>query len=240
MALPRIDTPTFQVTLPVSKKVVSYRPFLVKEQKILLMAMESQDEKGMENNIRQVLQNCVLDEIAIGTLPIVDIQYLLLQLRARSVGEIVESKYKCQHEIEGKECGHIMTSKFNLLETKVNIDANLEDKIQLSDKIGVKMKYPTFDFTKRVEEIDSATDAAFELLIYCIDYIYDENNVYYANETSREELVSFVESLTKTQFDKMENFLANMPSLNKKIDIKCEKCGYEHHLDVEGLESFFD
>lgn len=240
MALPRIDAPTHQVTLPVSKKTISFRPFLVKEQKILLMAMESNDKKTIENNVHQILQNCILDDIDLENLPLVDIEYFFLQLRARSAGEIVDSKYKCENVVDGKQCGNIMKTSFNILDLQVEFPKDIEDDIKLTNGIGIKLKYPTFKVTKNMKPEESVTTSAFELLVECIDFIYDKDNVYYASETPKSELMEFLESLTKSQFEKIEKFIQDMPKMNKKIDIKCSKCGFEHHLDIEGLESFFE
>jgi hypothetical protein len=240
MALPRIDVPTYQVTLPVSKKTLNFRPFLVKEQKVLLMAMESNDKSTIENNIHQILQNCILNEINLENLPLVDIEFFFLQLRARSAGEVVDSKYKCENVVDDKECGNIMKTSFNILDLTVEFPPDNEDDIKLSDGVGIKLKYPTFKVAKNMKSDESATTLAFELLVECIDFIYDKDNVYHASETPKKELMDFLESLTKTQFEKIEKFIQNMPKMNKKIDIKCSKCGFDHHLDIEGLESFFE
>jgi len=239
MALPRIDTPTFEVNLPVSQKTIRFRPFLVKEQKVLLMAMEANDKQTVENNIRQILQNCILNDIDIEKLPLADVEFFFLQLRARSVGEVVDSKYKCQNEVNGKECGNIMKSSFNILELGVKFPENIESDIRLTDNIGIKLKYPTFALTKKLKDTNSTTQIAFELLVDCVEYIYDSETLYYANETPKEEIMTFLESLTKGQFEKIEKFIESMPKIEKKTQIKCEKCGFEHNLDIEGLESFF-
>ena len=137
MALPKIDTPTYELKLPVSKKKVKFRPFLVKEQKNLLMAMESQDTSEVQLAIKDILNNCILTEkIDIDKLPIVDVEYLFIHLRAKSVGEIVESKYRCTNVVEGKECGGTMENKLNLLNIKVEMDEDISPEIKLDEKIG--------------------------------------------------------------------------------------------------------
>jgi len=239
MALPRIEAPTFSITLPLSKKQIRYRPFLVKEQKILLMAMESGESDIIEENIRQVLQNCTVDEIDINNLPIVDIEYYFLNLRAKSVGEIIESKYKCNNVVDEKTCGNIMDSSFNILDVKVEVPNDISDVILISGTIGVKMKYPDFSLVSKLEESYSTTDMAFELILNCIEYIFDDDTFYYAHETSRDELMAFLESLTKEQFDKIQNFVENVPKLKKQINLTCSKCGFQHHIEVEGLQDFF-
>lgn len=241
MALPRIDAPTYEVTLPVSKKQVRFRPFLVKEQKILLMAMESNDKNEVENNVHQIIQNCIMsNDINIEDLPIADIEFFFLQLRARSVGEVVDTRYKCEHDVGGQPCGNIMKTSFNILDLKVQFPEQVANDIRLTDTIGIKMRYPTFKVTKRIQKEDSVTKTAFELILDCIEYIYDADAIYYTNETSREEMMAFLESLTKSQFEKIEKFIDSMPKMNKKIEMKCGKCGFEHEIDLEGLESFFE
>lgn len=239
MALPKIDAPVYEIVLPVSNTKLKFRPFLVKEQKILLMAMESAESDVIENNIYQVLQNCALTEIDLDSLPIVDIEYYFLNLRARSVGEIVETKYKCENQVDGKPCNNTMDVSFNILDTQVQMPTVMEEMIPLNDKIGIKMKFPDFSVIHRMKDADTITDTAFELVINCIDYIYDEDNIYHSYETPKEELMSFLESLTKEQFAKLEDFIDNLPKLEKKIEVTCSKCGFHHKIDVEGLEDFF-
>lgn len=242
MALPKIDTPVYEIDLPLSKKHIRYRPFLVKEQKNLLMAMESNDSDTIEQNIRQVLTNCTITEgINVDTLPVVDVEYYFLNLRARSIGEMVENEYICNNKPDGeKECGGRMKAAFNLLEIKVDIDPNKKDIIQLTDTISVKLKYPEFSLVKRLKNVDSAIDLAFNIIIDSVEYIFDGEQYYYASETPKEELMAFMESLNQSQFQKLEDFFDNMPSINKKIEMQCSKCGFKHTLTMEGLESFFE
>ena len=240
MALPRIDTPIYDLELPLSKKKIKFRPFLVKEQKNLLMALESDDKDSIENNIKHVLQNCTLTEkIEIEKLPVIDVEYYFLQLRARSVGEVVENKYRCDNIVEEKACGNIMETSLNLLDIKVSGIKENKDVIELSDKISVKLKYPEFSVLSKLAKLTDVTEITFEMIAESIEYIYDGDQFYYANETSHEELLEFVESLSQKQFSKMEEFFAELPKLEKKIEMKCSRCGFEHNLDVEGLESFF-
>lgn len=239
MALPKIDVPTFKLTLPISKKEIRYRPFLVKEQKILLMAMETNEKEIIQDNIKQILSNCLLDEIDIDSFPMIDIEYYFLHLRAKSVGELVESKYKCENVVNGDTCNNVMDTKFNILDVQVEYPEKVEDIIKLTPTVGIKLKYPNFDVVERIQELDSVTDAAFELIVDCIEYIFDDDAMYYPHETSKEEMIEFLESLTKDQFDKIEKFVNNMPKLKKTIEVKCSKCGFEHKIDVEGLDNFF-
>ena len=241
MALPKIDTPVYELDLPLSKKHIRFRPFLVKEQKNLMMAMEADDKETIERNIRQVLTNCTLsDNFNVDRLPVIDVEYYFINLRARSVGEIVENKYICTNEVEGKQCGNKMDTKFNLLDITVDIDPNAKDVIQLTNKISIKLKYPEFSLIDKLKKKETAVDIAFEVVVDSIDYIYDGEQYYHANETSKEELLEFIESLNQEQFSKLETFFDNLPKLNRKVEMKCSKCGFDHTISMEGLESFFE
>lgn len=240
MALPKIDTPIYDLDLPLSKKKIRFRPFLVKEQKNLLMAMESNDKDSIEKNIKHILQNCTLTKkIDIEKLPVVDIEYYFLQLRARSVGELVENRYRCDNMVGEQPCGNIMETSLNILDIKVEGIKENNDVVQLTDKISIKLKYPEFSVVQKISGIQDMTDVAFKMIADSIEYIYDGEQFYYAKETSPEELMEFLESLNQQQFSKIEEFFSNLPKLEKKIQMKCSKCGFEHTLDVEGLESFF-
>lgn len=240
MALPKIDTPIYDLELPLSKKKIRFRPFLVKEQRNLFMALESGDKDSIEQNIQQVLINCTQTKnIKIHELPVLDIEYYFLNLRARSVGEIVENKYRCDNEVDGKPCGNVMDTTLNLLELKVEKPKNVNDTIMLTDTISIKLRYPKFSVLTKLSNMKSEADIAFEMIADSVDYISDGEQVYNSKEVTRQEIIEFIESLSQQQFSKIEEFFANMPKLQKKIEMKCSRCGFEHNIDVEGLESFF-
>ena len=241
MALPKIDAPVYELDLPLSKKRVRFRPFLVKEQRNLLMAMEAEDKDTIEKNIKQILHNCTLTEdIHIDSLPIIDVEYYFLHLRARSVGEIVNNKYKCENEVAGgKICGNSMEANINLLEIKVDIPEGIKDEIKLTDKISIKLKYPEYSVLENANQIENVTDMAFDMIVNSIEYIFDGEEFYYAKETSKQELHEFINQLNQEQFTKIEEFFNNLPKMSKTIDLTCGKCGFHHHIEVEGLEDFF-
>jgi hypothetical protein len=241
MALPKIDSPVYELDLPLSKKHIKFRPFLVKEQKNLLMAMESDDRETIERNIRQVLANCTITEgIDIDNLPVIDVEYYFINLRARSVGEVVENEYICNNEVDGKVCNNKMQTSLNLLDVKVNVEGENNDIIQLTDKIRIKLKYPEFSLVEKLSKKDSAFDIVFEIVAESVEYVHDGEQFYYAKETPKEEILEFIESLNQEQFSKLENFFNTLPKLNKKIELKCSKCGFDHSIEMEGLESFFE
>lgn len=240
MALPKIDVPTYEITLPVSKKKVKYRPFLVKEQRNLLMAMESSESASVHNAIRDILNNCTLSEsVDIDKLPIIDIEYYFINLRAKSVGEIVESKYRCNNVVGDRECGNIMEKNVNLLDLKVDMKDNVSPEIQLNDKLSLKLKYPEFGIVKDSLKYDDVNSLTFNMIAQSIEYIYDGEQFYYGYEQTPEELMAFVEGMNQEQFSKIENFFNNLPKLKETLEMTCSKCGFHHEIDVEGLESFF-
>jgi hypothetical protein len=244
MALPKIDVPTYEIDLPVSKKKIKYRPFLVKEQRNLLMAMESDESESVHSAIRDILYNCTLTEnIDIDKLPIIDVEYYFLQLRAKSVGEIIESKYRCNNIVTDEkgthECRAVMESSLNLTNIKVDMNGDVSPEIQLTDKLVVKMKYPEFGIIKDSIQYDDDNDITFNMLAQSIEYIYDGDQFYYAKETPIKELVEFVETMPTEQFEKIENFFNNLPKLKEKLEMTCKKCNFHHIIPVEGLENFF-
>ena len=237
--LPKLDVPSYEIDLPLSKKKIKYRPFLVKEQKNLLMAMESKESDTIHHAIKDILNNCTLTEgIDLDKLPIIDIEYYFINLRAKSVGEIVESRYRCNNEVDDKVCGNIMEKDINLLDIKVQEVKNSAD-IQLDDKITIRMKYPEFGIVKDSLKYDNLNDITFNMLSQSIEYIYDGEQFYYANEAQPGEMLAFVESMNQKQFAKVEEFFNNLPQLKETIEMNCSKCGYHHTIDVEGLENFF-
>lgn len=240
MALPKIDTPIYEIELPLSKKQIRFRPFLVKEQKNLLMAMETDDSETIERNIRQVLHNCtVTEDIVIDRLPVVDVEYYFLHLRARSIGEIVEGEYICNNQVEDKTCNGKMKTSFNLLDINVDVNPDHKDVVKLSENLSMKLKYPEFSLVQKLKNKESAVDIAFEVIADSVDYIFDGEQYYYGNETSREEMIQFLESLNQSQFAQLESFFDNLPVINKRVEMKCGKCGFNHTLNMQGLESFF-
>jgi hypothetical protein len=239
MALPKIDAPVYDLTLPLSKKKIRFRPFLVKEQRNLMMAMESNDKETIQKNIKQVLHNCTITEnVDIDDLPIIDIEYYFIQLRARSVGEVVDSKYRCENVVDDVVCNKLMDSSINLLEIQVIGDTN-KDEIQLTDKISIKLSYPKFSVLDASTTIETATAMAFEMILSSVVHIFDGEQFYYGKEIPKEELIEFIESLNHEQFAKIEDFFDNLPKLNKTVEMTCGKCGFHHKIEVEGLENFF-
>ena len=244
--LPKLDVPIYELDLPLSKKKVKFRPFLVKEEKILLMAMESETDESTLLAIKQIIGNCCLsDDIDIETLPITDLEYFFLNLRARSVNEIVELEYKCNNKVkdeneEEKDCGNIVKLEVNVLDIKPEVSENHSTKIALTPTMGVVMKYPSFKIVENNEKVEGGEiEKLMNILVNCIESIYTEDSIFYAKDVTKQELSDFVESLTKEQFTKIQQFFESMPKIKKELDFTCKKCGYHENITVEGIQSFF-
>jgi hypothetical protein len=245
--LPKIDVPIYDLELPLSKKKVQFRPFLVKEEKILMMAMESDTDESTTLAIKQILTNCCLTEdVAIDTLPLIDLEYFFLNVRARSVGENVELQYRCNNkvgeEVDGvkAECGHVVKLDINILDIKPEQADNHTTKIALTSTTGIIMKYPSLKMMEGIDKKDKGDiEVVMETLLSCIDSVYTEDSVFYSKDLSKEELNDFVESLTREQFVKIQEFFDTLPKIKKDIDFKCSKCGYHENITIEGLQSFF-
>jgi hypothetical protein len=245
MALPKIDVPTYETTLISSGKKVKYRPFLVKEQKLFLMASQSTDEKETVDVVKQVLNNCILSDINVDDLPTFDLEHLFMQLRARSVGEVVNLKYNCNNTLkddkgEDKVCGGLVKFDLNILDIKPTIDPGHNSKIEITDKLGIVMKYPTLGMVKNFDNLQNESiDTIMDVIVSCIDFIYDDEQMYYAKDSTKEELMEFVDNLQQDDLEKIQKFFTTMPKISKPLDFKCGKCGYEEKIVVEGIQNFF-
>jgi hypothetical protein len=242
--LPKIDVPVFSINLISTGKEVKFRPFTVKEEKLFLMANESADLKTVVDTTKQVLNNCIISDIDVDKLPVFDIEYLFLNIRARSVSEIINLNYKCNNDIKNEEgddthkCNHTVRIDVNILDIKPKNDVKQDTKIQITDKVGMVMKYPNFDTVQKYGNGNQA-DIIMKLTADCIEYIYDDDQIYYAKDTPEEELIDFIEGMQSKDLEKIKNFFDNMPKISKELDFKCDKCHYEEKITVEGLESFF-
>jgi hypothetical protein len=237
--LPKLDVPIYEVKLISTGKTIRFRPFLVKEQKLLLMAQQSEDNKETVTVVKQILKNCIVDEIDVDNLATFDVEYIFLNLRARSVNDIVDLQYKCNNIIaEEKPCGSIEKFKVNLLEIKPTLSEGHDKKIQLNDKIGVVMKYPTFEMISKLDG-KNEDEIFMALLVDCIDYIYDEDRIYKPKEYTAEELAEFIDNMQQKELSKIQEFFDSSPKLIHKLDFKCKKCQYEETINLEGLQNFF-
>lgn len=251
MPLPKIDLPIFELKLVSVPKPVKFRPFLVKEEKLLLMALQSEDEQTILKSIKQVVNNCLVENtIDIDNVPIFDIEYLFLNIRARSVGEVVESAFVCKNVVgvekneEGEEvevqCGNVMNVKVNILEIHPPTH-DIQTKLYFTKDVGIQLKFPSLGTFQSVKGLLLGEDLEqlYQFIYECTDYVFDESNVYYSKESSIQEFAQFLDSLTQEQFDKIIDFFKSLPTLRKEIKHACEKCNFEHDLTMEGLSDFF-
>lgn len=241
--LPKIDVPIYDLKLLSTGKKIRFRPFTVKEEKLFLMAAEAGDLKSITDTVKQVINNCVLDELDIDELPLFDIEQIFLQLRSKSIGELVNLKYRCNNLIKGeseeeKKCNTVVEIDVNINDIIPEFEKTDKNKIEITENLGVVMKYPNFKLFESLNSEDE-TESILNTIIGCIDYIYDKETLYYAKDSTKEELSEFVESLQTKDLQKFKEFFDTTPKLRKNINFKCTKCSYEEDVLVEGIESFF-
>jgi len=239
MPLPTIATPTYEIELPSIKKKVKYRPFLVKEEKILIIAMETEDPKQIARAVKDVISNCILTRgVKVDQLSTFDIEYFFLNIRGKSVGEDIEVLITCPDD------GVTQVPTFiNLDEIKVQVSAEHNRDIKLDDQLSLRMKYPSMnEFIKTnfsVENEEITVDDTFELISSCIDQVYNEEESWSASEYSKKELSAFLEQLSSKQFKEIEKFFETMPKLSHTITITNPKTGVDSDVVLEGLTAFF-
>jgi len=238
MALPVQNTPIYTTEIPSTQESIKFRPFLVKEQKSLLLAQQSEDINVMADTLKDVIRLCVQSKIDVDKLAIFDLEYIFSQIRAKSVGENVDLLFSCDDCTDEKSRVKI---SIDLTKLKVETDPTHQTKIGLFNDVGIVMKYPSINVLNALEKygVDSEIDLVFDIVCQCIDYIYDNKEVYHAHEQSKEELTTFVNNLTTEQFGKIESFFETMPKLRQRVNYTCPMCSKEHNKVLEGLNSFF-
>lgn len=235
MALPKIAIPKFSVKLPSTGEKVHFRPFLVKEEKVLLIALQSEDEADIIDAVRDVVVACVDEKLNVAKLPYFDIEYLFLNIRAKSVGEQINLEYRHTGGVnyQGIACDAVTPVQINIEEVNVDKLEGHTNKIMLTDKLGIEMKYPSID---EVNSIAKGTDE-LEMLARCIKCVFDEENVYDPDNIA--DSIAFIENLNSEQFAKITQFLNSMPKLRHTIKYTCRGCGQEDVVNLEGLSDFF-
>lgn len=240
MALPINNTPVFNLTIPSTGKKVKFRPFLVKDEKALMIAQQSEDVLVMVDTLKSVIKSCVVDNIDVNSLATFDIEYIFIQIRSKSVGETVELLFPCDDDHGEQNEKAITKIKIDISSIKVEKAPGHTNRIDLFNDVGMVMKYPTVDTAKRLEKSNlENTDTIFEIIADSIDYIFQGEELYYSKETKREELMEFLNNLTSEQFTKVQTFFENMPRLKTEVEYNCPICGKHHHKVLEGLQSFF-
>lgn len=236
MALPTLVTPEFEIKLHSLTEPVTYRPFLVKEEKILLMALETGEAKAMANATKQIIKNCIISpkDLKVDTMPMFDVEYLFLNIRARSISDIIELKMKHLDD----ECDGELAVEIKLDDISLQNLEHTDNKIMINDEVGVTMRYPNFKNIGFMENI-GGTDATYNLIIQSIESIFDSSNVYDRNSHSDKEFNDFVVSLSSKQFQKLVDFFQNMPALKHDVTWTCPKCGKTETNTIQGLQNFF-
>ena len=240
MALPMMSAPTYTMVVPSSGVSVKFRPFLVKEEKALLIAQQSEDIGVMIQTLKGIINTCVLDTLDVDKLATFDLEYMFTQIRAKSVGEIIELIFPCDIDHgEDNEKARVKVS-IDLTTLVVEKDPSHNNKINLFGDVGVVMKYPTMDVMKRLENLDTNDlDKVFSVVADSIDYIYQGEEIFYGKEQKHEELLQFLNNLTSEQFVKVQQFFATMPRIKKEIEYTCPVCQKHHRKMLEGMQSFF-
>lgn len=241
MALPVVNAPKHTTVLPFSKKKIEYRAFLVKEEKLMLIANESKEQKDVIEAIAQVVESCTFGKVDVNTLSKVDFEWLLVKMRQLSKGNEVSFGYKCKNEVDGKECGHVTEVGGNLEKIEYR-DENESNAILLDGDIGVKMRMLSIADAEKysaITEGEVGVDDVFNLVAECIESVFDAEQVWEAKDTPRQELIDFIENLSPEQFSKIQEWFLKMPRLVLEIGFKCEKCGHTEKVELEGIDSFF-
>ena len=238
MPLPKIATPTYELELPSTEQTVRYRPFLVKEEKLLVLALETEDTKQITNAIKSVLKSCVLTKgVKVETLPTFDIEYLFLNIRGKSVGEELEVKVICPDDEKTE-----VPITIDLDEVKVQKSEGHNKQLKLDDSLMMEMKYPSLEqFIKNNFDFNDANqmEQSFDLIGSCIDKIYSEDEVWATADCTKKEVKEFLESMNSSQFKDIEKFFETMPKLSHTIKVKNPKTKVESEVVLEGLASFF-
>ena len=238
MPLPKIATPVYELELPSTGKTIEYRPFLVKEEKVLVIALESEDTKQITTAIKNVIRNCIKTKgVKVEDLPTFDIEYLFLNIRGKSVGEEIEVNVTCPDDGETQ-----VPVTINLDDIEVQKNDEHSNRIKVDDNIMMEMKYPSLDqFIKNNFDFNdkNAMDQSFELIATCIDKIFTQDEVWAVEDCSKKEIIDFLEQMNSSQFKEIEKFFETMPKLSHSITVKNPKTKKENVVVIEGLAGFF-
>ena len=235
MALPKVNTPTYELVVPSTDEKVKYRPFLVKEEKILLIAMEAQEQSGILNAVKDIVKSCTFDKFDVNRAPIFDIEYIFLNIRAKSVGEVSTVNLRCPDDNET-----FVQTEIDLTKVDVQITEGHTNKIELTDEMGMIMQYPTLDsFTDSTTVINASN--MLDVIASCVSQIYDKKgeDVYDAKDSTKQEIVDFLESLNSKQFLEIQKFFDTMPKLTHTVTIENPETKVKSDITLTGLNDFF-
>jgi len=236
MALPVLTVPTYELEVPSTDEKVKYRPFLVKEEKLLLIAIESEDNGEIVQAVKTIVDECTFNKLNLGTMPIFDVEYIFLQIRAKSVGETTDLRLLCPDDRET-----YAKVEIDLTEVLVQVDEGHNNKIELTDEMGIIMQYPNIDSMVDVGIADINASNMLDVITTCIDKIYDKGGeeVHMAVDSTKKELVEFIEQLNTKQFAEVQKFFDTMPKLKHTVKVKNPKTEKESEVTLTGLNDFF-
>lgn len=232
MPLPKIDQPLFDMIIPSTGKKIAFRPFLVKEEKILLIAQQSGNDSEIIRAIKQILTNCIIDDIDLDTFAIFDLEYAFLKLRAKSVNNVVKLSYRDTEDDE------VYDFELDLDTIEIDMPKTINSKIEITKDVGMTMKYPSASITDRMKEFNNEVDLMTFFIVNCVDTIYDDENVYVANDFSEEEISEFLDGLDVKTFEKIREFFESVPRLYHKIEYT-NKVGNNRSIELSSLKDFF-
>ena len=235
MALPKVNTPTYELAVPSTDEKIKYRPFLVKEEKILLIAMEAQEQSGILNAVKDIVKSCTFDKFDVNRAPIFDIEYIFLNIRAKSVGEVSTVNLRCPDDNET-----FVQTEIDLTTVDVQITEGHTNKIELTDEMGMIMTYPTLDsFTDSTTVINASN--MLDVIASCVAQIYDKKgeDVYDAKDSTKQELIDFIESLNSKQFQEIQKFFDTSPKLTHTVSIENPETKVKSDITLTGLNDFF-
>lgn len=240
MALPKIDVPTYDISLPSTGKTIKIRPFLVKEEKLLLMAVESKDNENIIKTTKQVINNCIVaGDVDVEKIPFFDVDYLFIALRAKSIGEKIEMSYTCNNDTPQGRCGGVFQADIDISNCEIDKNEDIGLDITLTNTLKMKMKYPTYSIMKAIMGNETILEKKIRVICSCVDRIVNGDKVYTTKDFSKEELKAFIEGLTQDQYKKLEQFVDNLPTFYISSKSKCPKCQFEHNIKYTDFTRFF-
>jgi hypothetical protein len=231
MALPKIATPVFTIKIPSTEREMKFRPFLVKEEKLLLMAQQGENNDILFS-LKQIINNCCFDDLNVDDLTTFDLEYVFLKLRSRSVNNIAKLRYRDNEDDE------VYDFEVNLDEVEIKFDPENDKKIQINDEVGMILKFPSVKITEKMSSITDQNELLNKILIHTIDVIYDKENVYPAKESTEQELIDFLENLDTKSFKKIEQFFTTMPKLYHELHYK-NSLGHDRVIKLSSMQDFF-
>ncbi len=232
--LPTIEYPIIKLPVPSKGITIKARPFTVKEEKLLLIAATGKDASEIIQTTQQVIRNCLLEDVDVESLPFFDIDLMFITLRSKSISEKIEMEFRCKHDLGEKVCGAVFPVALDLSATTL-AGKKLNPKIELSSKLGLKMRYPTYAEMKRVSTLNDE----IELILACIEYIYDDTTIYTSKDYTKDQYKDFIEKLTSDQYSKISEWTSNFPTFQIQTESVCPSCGFNHQIKYSDFTSFF-